>query len=298
MSALPEVTPAPQRPLTAAVFVVASAALIALSTLAAKAAQLEGGLHPLQVSHARFFFAFLGLLLPLALLRPRFGKIHWRLHLTRTTFGWAGATLMFAAAAMIPLSDAAALSFLNPVFALILTIVILGERPGIWRWAGTFIALNGAMVLLRPPFLTGAPLELGALLALSAAAVMGLEITIIKKLTGKERPLQMLTINNLLGFAIASVAVSFVWQWPAPAAWPYLAAVGLSMVGAQALYIQGMRRAEASFAAPFTFTTLIFATAYDFVFYAQVPDAVSWIGIAIIVAGVGLLAWREARRGI
>ncbi|MEM9350397.1 MAG: DMT family transporter [Pseudomonadota bacterium] len=286
-----------QSPLRAATYMLASAALIALSTLAAKAAQVEAGLHPLQVSHARFLFALLGLLLPLALLRPRFTRIHWGLHITRTTCGWAGATLMFAAAAMIPLSDATALSFLNPVFALILTILILGERPGRWRWAATFIALTGAMVLMRPPFVSGAALELGAVLAISAAAIMGLEITIIKKLTGLERPLQMLTVNNAIGLVIASVAVSFVWQWPAASALPYLAGVGLAMVAAQTCFIQAMRRAEASFVAPFSFTTLIFATAYDFAVYAQVPDAVSWAGIAIIVTGAGLLAWREGARG-
>ncbi|MEM9853813.1 MAG: DMT family transporter [Pseudomonadota bacterium] len=287
---------APQKPLRSATFMVGSAALIALSTLCAKAAQLQGGLHPLQVSHARFLFAFLGLLLPLLILRPRFTKVHWRLHVTRTTCGWGGATLMFAAAALIPLSDATALSFLNPVFALILTIVILGERPGPWRWAATLIALLGAMVLMRPPFLSGAPLELGALLAIGAAAIMGLEITIIKKLTGLEAPLQMLTINNLIGLAIASLAVSFVWQLPDAATWPYLAGVGLAMVAAQACFIQGMRAADASFAAPFAFTTLIFATAYDFAVYAQIPDAVSWGGIAIIMAGAGVLAWREGVR--
>ena len=297
MAAPSDVTAPPQRPLVAAAVMVGSAARIALSTLAAKAAQVNGGLHPLQVTHARFLFALLGLLIPLAILRPRFGRIHWGLHLTRTTCGWAGATLMFAAAAMIPLSDATALGFLNPVFALILTIVILGERPGPWRWVGTFVALLGAMVLMRPPVLTGAPLELGAVLAISAAAIMAMEITVIKKLTGKERPLQMLVINNLLGLVIATVAVSFVWTWPEPSAWPYLAGVGLAMVAAQSLYIQGMRRAEASFAAPFTFTTLIFATAYDYAVYAQVPDAVSWAGIAIIVSGAGLLAWREGARG-
>ncbi|MEM6729572.1 MAG: EamA family transporter, partial [Pseudomonadota bacterium] len=173
----------------------------------------------------------------------------------------------------------------------ILAIPLLKERVGPWRWAAAALALIGALILLRP---TGA-IEIGAAIAIAGAAIMGLELICIKRLTGLEEPLQMLTINNAIGLAIASAAVSFVWQSPAPAAWLPLAGVGLFMVAGQALFLQAMRAADASFVAPFGYCVLIFATAYDYAIYATVPDAVSWAGMAIIVAGAALLAWREAR---
>jgi drug/metabolite transporter (DMT)-like permease len=63
-----------------------------------------------------------------------------RTHVMRVLCGWTGVTLMFAAAAMIPLSDATAISFLNPVFCMILAIPLLGERVGPWRWLAAAIA--------------------------------------------------------------------------------------------------------------------------------------------------------------
>ena len=61
-----------------------------------------------------------------------------------------GVTLMFAAAVYIPLSDATAISFLNPVFAMIFAIPFLGERVGKWRWIAAAISITGAIILLRP----------------------------------------------------------------------------------------------------------------------------------------------------
>lgn len=248
-------------------------------------------MHPFQVSHARFLFAFLAILVVLGLMRPRFGKIHWGLHTARSTCGFIAATAIFAAAAMIPLADATALSFLSGIFSMVLAIYFLSEHVGPWRWLAAGLSFAGALVLLRP----GASLELGAIVAVAGAAVMGLEMMFIKRLTGLEAPLQLLTINNGIGLAIASVAVAFVWQTPLGAQWIALAGVGLAMVCGQALFIQALRVADASFVAPFNYCVLVFATVYDYAVFAEVPDAVSWTGTGIIVSGAALLAWREAR---
>jgi len=73
-----------------------------------------------------------------------------RIHIGRTLFGWGGVTCMFAAVAFMPMSDATAISFLNPVFGMLLAIPLLGERVGPWRWLAAAMALIGALILLRP----------------------------------------------------------------------------------------------------------------------------------------------------
>jgi drug/metabolite transporter (DMT)-like permease len=281
-------------PLVAVGFMLAAAAFIAGTTLLAKLAGAgEAGLHPLQISQGRFLFAFLGFWMAAAVLRPRFTRPAMKVHIARTLTGWAGVTLMFAAVQFIPLSDATAITFLNPVFAMILAFLVLRERVGPWRWLAAAIAFFGALILIRPG---PGSFEPGALIALGAAAVMGTEITILKALTGREKPFQILLINNSLGVAIATFAALFVWRWPSPEQWLILAALGLMMAGAQSLYIQALRRADASFVMPFSYATLIFATLYDFGVFRVVPDALSLSGAGIILAGGVLLAWREGRR--
>ena len=153
------------------------------------------------------------------------------------------------------------------------------------------MAFLGALVLLRPG---GDGLQFGALLALAAAIFLGMELIFIKKLANREKPIQILFINNAMGATIATIAVSFVWQNPTMAQWICMGVLGLLMASAQACFVNAMARADASFVTPFSYLTLVFAVLYDLVFFSILPDWVSWLGAAIIIAGAVLLAWREA----
>jgi drug/metabolite transporter (DMT)-like permease len=251
---------------------------------------LGPALHPLQISQGRFIFAFLALGTVAAVIRPTFDKIDWRLHIGRTLFGWGGVTLMFAAVAYIPLSDASAISFMNPVFCMIFAIPLLGEKVGKWRWLAAAMAFVGALVLLRPG---AGSFQLGGLIALSAAIIMGLELILIKKLADRERPFQILLTNNALGLCISTLAVLPFWTMPTGLQWAALAGLGCLMAAAQTCFINAMARADASFITPFSYMTLLFATLYDALIFDVIPDAVSWIGAGIIITGAALLAWRE-----
>jgi len=76
-------------------------------------------LHPLQISHGQFLFALIAISSVALVLRPTITRPGLKLHIARSALGWGGVTLMFAAATFIPLSDATAISFLNPVFGMI-----------------------------------------------------------------------------------------------------------------------------------------------------------------------------------
>lgn len=292
--------PRAQNPALAALLTLAAAAFAAGTTLLAKAlgtgtlgpVVLGPKLHALQISQGRFLFALLAIATVSAILRPRLTRPAMKLHAARSALGWGGVTLMFAAAAFIPLSDATAISFLNPVFAMMLAIPFLGERVGPVRWGAALIALFGAAILTRPG---GNAIELGALLALAAAMALGAEVVLIKRLSGRESPLQILLVNNCIGLVISTCAAGFVWQWPTAPQWAALAGIGFLMAAAQACFVNAMARADASFVAPFFYAALVFAALYDAAIFSVIPDSVSVVGAAIILLGAGLLAWREGR---
>ncbi|WP_299964361.1 DMT family transporter [uncultured Roseobacter sp.] len=287
--------PKSHNPALAVALMIAATAFIAGTTLLAK---LLGGdtlgpaLHPLQVSHGRFVFAWVAIVAVVALIRPRLTRPHWPLHIARTVFGWGGVTLMFAAVTFIPLADATAIVFLNPVFAMMLAIPLLGERVGRVRWSAALLALAGALLLLRP---TPESFQLASLLALGGAVMLGVELIFIKKLSGREAPIQVLLLNNTLGMVIASVAVVAVWAPPSLAQWGALVALGFCMATAQACFVNAMARADASFVAPFSYGTLVFACLYDIAFFAQIPDYITVLGAGIILSGGALLAWRDGK---
>jgi drug/metabolite transporter (DMT)-like permease len=277
----------------AVVLMIMASALVAGTTLFAKilgSATSENPLHPLQVSAGRFLFASLALLPLVVWKRPSFVGTDWRNHLLRVLFGWSGVSCMFAASTMMRLSDATAISFLNPIVAMVLAIPLLGERVGPWRWVAAAIAFAGVVILTEPGTDAFQPV---ALVAVTAAVLLGAEAIYIKKLTDSEPQLRILAINNVIGACIALIAASFVWRSPLMWQWLLLAATGVTMVTVQSLFMQALRRGDASFVMPLFYTTLIFAGLYDFAVFAERPRLAGLIGAVLIIAGALTIAWRE-----
>ncbi len=291
----PGVMGLPARPLAAAGLLVVGSALVAATTVLAKGlgtGAFGPTLHPLQIAHGRFVFALLSVLAVLAVVRPRLTRPALRMHAARATCGFTGVVLLFSAATMIPLADATAISFLSPVVTMMLAALTLGERVGRSRWSAAALSVTGAFVLLRPG---GDAIALGALLALGAALALGVEMIIIKRLTRREGPLQILLMSNTIGTLLASLAVLPVFLMPTGPQWLALAGIGTLMFLAQVCYVHAMRLADASFVAPVGYTTLVFAALYDVVIFATWPDAISFVGAGLILAGALVLTTREPR---
>ena len=275
---------------------VAAAALIAVTTLLAKilGRGLTGPeLHPLQVSAGRFCFAFLALIPVLVWRYPGFRGAAWPLHIGRSLCGWSGVTCLFAAAALMPLAEATAISFLSPLVTMLLAIALLQERVGPWRWTAAGLAMLGALVLIQPG---SDAFQIAALIALLAALLMGLEAIFIKRLAGREPPLRILAINNAIGATVAATAAAFVWIAPSPAQWGLLVLLGVTMVIGQSFFIQAMKRADASFVMPVFYATLVFAALYDLAVFGERPSVLAAVGAGLIVIGAVILAWREGRK--
>ena len=269
--------------------------MFAASTMFAKLAGPSGaGLHPLQVSAGRFLFALLPIAVMAAVAGTRMKTALWTHHVARTVFGWLGVSSMFAAAAVLSLSAATALSFLFPVIGMVLAILFLGERAGAWRWGAAMVSVLGALLVTNPGAEAIRP---AALLGLASACFIGCETLFTKRLAMAEPVLRTMLYNSGLGTLIGGTAAAFVWQMPSAEGWGLLAAVGLSMATGQVLYIFALRRAAASHLLPLFYTTLLFATLYDWVLFAYLPGWVAALGMAMIAAGAAVIAWRQARQG-
>ena len=283
--------------LKGALFIILSCGFIAATSALAKQLGPEGGegLHPLQVSFGRFLFGFLTLL-PIGLIRrPPFTNTKWALHVSRSVFGWAGVSGMFAAVALMPLAEATAISFLSPFFTMILAILFLGERAGPWRWGAAAVAFTGVLILTQPGTDAFQP---SALIALMAAMFMGAEMTLIKRLSGTEPLLRILLINNFIGTVVSGCAAYAFWEPISAPQWTMLAAIGMIMVTAQSFFVRGMRLGEANYVAPFMYTTLLYAALYGVLFFGEVPSVSTLAGAALIMAGAVVLGWRERRAAV
>jgi len=121
-------------------------------------------------------------------------------------------TLNFTAISMIGAARAAPLGSGAPVFSTILAIVILGERPGILLYLGTFIVVGGMTLVVTGGMRArgGGPQvgnSLGYLLALGAAFGFGAVAVIVKHINSTFSPaLVTVTFSLLIGTCILGVA--------------------------------------------------------------------------------------------
>ncbi|MEM8750795.1 MAG: DMT family transporter [Pseudomonadota bacterium] len=276
-----------------ALFIVIASIFAAMTTLIAKILGTgETALSPFQITWGRYTFAMMALAIFYFVRRPKFEPLHIPLHLGRVAFGVSGVTAMFAAATLIPLADATAISFLNPMFAMAFAALMLRERVGPVRWFMAALALIGALFLIRPGATSFQP---AGLIALLAALLIGIEATFVKALSGREPVFQILLMSNLVGSTLCMVLMIWFWQWPMFEQWLLLIAIGLAMLSAQSLYVPALRMGDASFVMPFSYITLVFAALYDLVLFGVIPVPLSLFGCVIIIVSGVILAWRDGK---
>ena len=145
------------------------------------------------------------------------------------------------------------------------------------------------MILTAPGSETFQP---AALIAIAAAIFMGVESIFIKRLSVSEPAIRILLINNSIGVVLSLTAAVFVWQWPTSLGWSYLATLGFTMIVAQALFIQAMKRADASLTVPMFYTILVFAALFDLVVFGLIPSWSAVFGASLIVAGALVISLR------
>ncbi len=277
-----------------ALFMLAAACFFAANSALVKSL-LVSGLGPLQITFVRLAVGALAIL-PFvwragpASLRTR----HPGVHALRAVAGGGAMVCGIAALDTLPLADYTALSFSQPLFAVILAILVLGERVGWRRWAATLAGFLGVVVMVRPG---SGSFEAEALLAVAMAFGIAVAVILAKRLPAEESQVTMLFYF--------SAATSLAFAWPALAAWQApspLQAVGLVGFGlgglvTQALMIAAFRTGEASVVAPFDYCKLLVAGVLGFALFGEVPDGWTLAGAAVIVAATLYIAHREARLG-
>lgn len=247
-----------------------------------------------QVVWARYTFHFVLLAL---FLGPRLRRTLYSqrpgLQILRSLLLLCATGLAFAALRLAPLADIIAIMFVVPILVTVLSVPLLGERVGIYRWSSVGIGFLGAMIIVRPGTDT---MEPAALLALLGACSYALYQIATRRLSTIDAPLTTLAYSAAPGVLITSALVPFIWV--APTALDWLAMIGLGLLGGLGHFalIKAFQTAPAATIAPFGYSSLIWATLFGFVIFGDLPDGWTVAG-ALVVTGSGLyIAHRERLR--
>lgn len=201
--------------------------------------------------------------------------------------------LWFFAMARIPIADVTALNYLNPIYVMLLAVVLLKERLGPWRIGAAVAAFVGTLIIVRPGF---REIDPGHIAMLVTAVAMAASYFMAKILTDRARPevvvfmLSVVVPVVLLPYALA------VWV---PIGWRELGWLSLTAVfatGGHYAMSLAFSKAPLTVTQPVTFLQLIWATLLGVVVFGEPADAFVMLGGAMIIASITIVTWREARR--
>jgi len=254
-----------------------------------------------QIALARFSVQT-AILFPLAYM---LGNLHWpsgrevALHFLRGLLIVLATTAFFYALKFMAVAEAISIFFVEPLIVTLLGSVFLGEIVGWRRVVAAFVGFGGALIVIRPSFI-----EFGwvALVPLITAFFFALYLLLTRAMAQRMNPMTLQTYTSLAGLLIvAPVLWGFNGTgsglldpiWPAPIFWAYLIFTGVAATVSHLLLSYAFSFAPASTLAPLQYMEIVAATFFGFWVFGDLPDALTFLGIGIIVASGIYIFWRE-----
>lgn len=216
------------------------------------------------------------------------------LQLVRSGLMACSTVTMFTTLSFIPLADANAIVYLSPVLVTALSVPLLGERVGIYRWSAVIVAFLGVVVIMRPGL---GIVHWGASLALITALAYAFYQIVTRTLRATDSPLTTMFYTPLVGVVVMSAVVPFNWVTPDLEGWLLMALTGIFGGLGHFGLIKALQHAEASTLQPYNYLHILWAAVLGYFVFGDFPDLWTCIG-AVLVLGSGLFIFhREAVRG-
>ena len=250
------------------------------------------------VVQSTFLFMFVGLAWRIGDLPVYFSRIN----VVRGMLMGLAAMLFFVAIKYMPLADAIAVFFVEPIIVMLMSALFLGEKVGARRLIAALFGFVGAIIVIKPSYeLFG----LVSLLPLCTAFLFSVYL-ILTRLSGvNDPPLIMqfyagiggvLLCGSVLVIGTFFGAEDFELTLPERSqAWALLLSIGLFGVASHLMIVIAFSMAPASILAPFQYIEIIGATIFGLILFNEFPDFIKWIGILIIVGSGAYIFFREQR---
>lgn len=248
------------------------------------------------------------------------GLLAWRVpHLSRVPLApfWAIARSLllsvmwvayYAALPFMPLSVAAAAYYTIPLFITLFAAVFVGEHVGGKRWFAILLGFVGMLVMLKPD---AAGFNAYALLPVFAAILYALAMILTRTKCQEESPLVLSLVLNLTFIAVGGMMTGLLyisppssawletypfllaqWSHMSPLAWGIVAALAVIIVVGSIASAYAYQNGPSSVIATFDYGYLAFAVLWGVVFFAEIPDGLSLVGM-IMITLAGIIAARR-----
>ena len=224
----------------------------------------------------------------------RMSQQDWALAILRSLAEIGAAYFFITALFNMPIANVTAILQALPLTVTLASAILFGEKVGWRRLLAILIGFVGVMVIVRPG-VDG--FNLYAIYALIAVAFVTVRDMCARRLSSS---VSSITVALIGGVGIVIFAgfgsIGVDWTMPSVKASLQLSGATVFIIGGYLFSVMTMRVGEISFIAPFRYTSLIWALLLGLVVFAEWPDSLTLLGIAIVVATGAFTFYRERRQ--
>ena len=213
---------------------------------------------------------------------PMFGRRENQLALlARSSFGLAGVVLNFYAIANLTLADSSMLGKLSPIFVTIMACIFLKEKIDNKQILSIIVTFLGALLVIKPEF----SLEmLPSLAGILSAASAGIAYTLLRYLKDKESPDTIIFYFSLISVVFTAPFALADYVQPTFTQLGLLLATGVFASVGQFGITYAYKYAKATEVSIYNYSAIVFGIILGFIFFGEIPDTLSLLGGAIIIA--------------
>lgn len=214
------------------------------------------------------------------------------LYILRAVLSIVGMSLWFYVLKVIPLTEATALNYTTPLFAVIAAILFLSERAGWYRILGIIVGFIGVLIIIRQGIEI---VKLGSLLGILAAALWAI-VDIITKIQTNTEKLATQTFYITLLMALLTLPMMIpVWQLPSMGQWLSLGILGMVFLLNFFAIFKAYQLADLTLLLPFDFSRLLLTVVFAYLLFGEIIDIWSGIGAIVILSSAVYIVYHEAQ---
>ena len=204
--------------------------------------------------------------------------------LLRGLFGTTALSLFFVTVQNMPIATAMTVHYLSPIFTAILAMLILKEKVTGFQWLFYLVAFSGVVLIERVDTKVSL-LFVG--LGVIAALFSGVAYNLVRRLRNTEHPMTVVLHFQFFG-TLAGIIFLFVygWSYPGLVEWVFLIVIGIASQLGQVYLTKALQREAASSVVIASYTGLIYAIVFGWIFFDEAHTYVTFAGMALVVLGV------------
>ena len=212
------------------------------------------------------------------------------LHFLRCMSGLIALVAIFIALRNLPLATVVSISFAAPIFTTIFSIFLLSEKVGMFRWIAVLVGFIGIIIITEPGFSSFNIYFIYPIifcLGLSYVAIA------IRQLSTTE-PVWLISLYFSIAITLASL-VTLPYGWVIPNFGDLILLMLIGVFGGVAnLWLgQSYKLAEVSLVSPLKYLALVFAIAFGYFIWGEIPSFKTLLGAALVIISSIIIFRRE-----